>query len=66
MYEVSYMKPDKKKKPTGLADLMSDEIELMEEMLDEDMFFDPDEEMSDDWKKALKDLKDFGFMEDDE
>ena len=48
MYEVSYMKPEKKKKPTGLADLMSDEIELMEEMLDEDMFFDPDEEMSDD------------------
>ena len=37
----------------------------MEEMLDEDMFFDPDEEMSDDWKKALKDLKDFGFLEDD-
>jgi hypothetical protein len=42
------MRQEKKKKPTSLADLMSDEIELMEEMLDEDMFFDPDEEMSDD------------------
>lgn len=41
------------------------EIDEIDEgvVLDADELFDPDEEMSDDWKKALKDLKDFGFME---
>ena len=40
------------------------EIDEIDEdvILDSEDCFDPDEEMSDEWKKALQDLKDLGFM----
>lgn len=61
--------PGKKKKTTCLADLMEYEIDEFSDMLDEG-FFDnfEDEEDTDigkDWKRALKDLEELGFMEDD-
>ena len=41
------------------------EIDEIDEdiILDSEDCFDPDEEMSDEWKKALQDLKDLGFMQ---
>jgi hypothetical protein len=40
------------------------EIDEIDEdvILDSEDCFDPDEEMSDEWKEALQDLKDLGFM----
>lgn len=62
--------PSKKKQITCLADLMEYEINELNDMLDEGFFdnFDDDDEDSDiskDWKRALKDLEELGYMEDD-
>ena len=60
--------PKKKKQVSCLADLMADEIDEFNDMLDEG-FIDIDDEFNADidkeWKQALKDLKELGFMEDD-
>lgn len=60
--------PKKKKPVSCLADLMADEIDEFNDMLDEG-FIDIDDEFNADidkeWKQALKDLKELGFMEDD-
>lgn len=62
--------PGKKKQVTCLADLMEYEIDEFSDMLDDGLFdnFDDDDEDSDiskDWKRALKDLEELGYMEDD-
>lgn len=62
--------PDKKKQVTCLADLMECEIDEFSEMLDEGLFDnfddeDGDSDISKDWKRALKDLEELGYMKDD-
>lgn len=70
--------PGKKKQVTCLADLMEYEVDEFSDMLDEGLFdyfdekgacsFDDDDEDSDiskDWKRALKDLEELGYMKDD-
>jgi hypothetical protein len=62
--------PGKKKQATCLADLMEYEVDEFSDMLDEGLFdnFEDDDENSDickDWKRALKDLEELGYMEDD-
>ena len=60
--------PGKKKQATCLADLMEYEIDEFSDMLDEGLFDNFDDEDSDickDWKRALKDLEELGYMEDD-
>lgn len=62
--------PGKKKQVTCLADLMEYEIDEFSDMLDEGLFdnFDDDDgdsDISKDWKRALKDLEELGYMEDD-
>ena len=62
--------PGKKKHATCLADLMEYEIDEFSDMLDEGLFdnFDDDDgdsDISKDWKRALKDLEELGYMEDD-
>ena len=62
--------PGKKKQVTCLADLMEYEVDEFSDMLDEGLFdnFDDDDgdsDISKDWKRALKDLEELGYMEDD-
>ena len=62
--------PGKKKQVTCLADLMEYEVDEFSDMLDEGLFdnFDNDDgdsDISKDWKRALKDLEELGYMEDD-
>jgi hypothetical protein len=62
--------PGKKKQVTCLADLMEYEVDEFSDMLDEGLFDnfddeDGDSDISKDWKRALKDLEELGYMEDD-
>ena len=61
--------PGKKKQVTCLADLMEYEIDEFSDMLDEGLFDnfddDGDSDICKDWKRALKDLEELGYMEDD-
>ena len=62
--------PGKKKQVTCLADLMEYEVDEFSDMLDEGLFDNFDDEdgnsdISKDWKRALKDLEELGYMEDD-
>ena len=59
-----------KKKVTSLVDLMADEIEEFNETLDDvfeylDVEEDEENSISEGWDRALKDLEELGFMEDD-
>lgn len=59
-----------KKKVTSLVDLMADEIEEFNETLDDvfeylDVEEDEENSISEGWARALKDLEELGFMEDD-
>lgn len=59
-----------KKKVTSLVDLMADEIEEFNEALDDvfeylDVEEDEENSISEGWARALKDLEELGFMEDD-
>ena len=62
--------PGKKKQVTCLADLMEYVVDEFSDMLDEGLFDnfndeDGDSDISKDWKRALKDLEELGYMEDD-
>ena len=59
-----------KKKVTSLVDLMADEVEEFNETLDDvfeylDVEEDEENSISEGWARALKDLEELGFMEDD-
>lgn len=59
-----------KKKVTSLVDLIADEIEEFNETLDDVFeYLDVEEyeenSISEGWARALKDLEELGFMEDD-
>ena len=53
-------KPAKKQ-----TDIMETELKMIDE-IDDVVYFDiDDDDLSDDWRSALRDLKEFGFMDDD-
>ena len=60
---------NKPKNIFGLSDLLTDEIEECKEMLNDGLldYFDRDRkyDITQEWKQALKDLKDLGYMDDD-
>ena len=60
---------NKPKNIFGLSDFLADEIEECKEMLNDGLidYFDRDRkyDITQEWKQALKDLKDLGYMNDD-